>query len=399
MLPLGVKKSSQSAKRSEVYILAQVASERKVLDFVVSLLGEVMHRKRAQSIGLAVFGCMRTDRLGSSGIGTAMAAARGKSAKHGIKQIDRLVGNDRFDLEAFFAAYVPWVIGSRGSIVVSMDWTEYPGDGQSRIALNLVTRHGRATPLVWATVESADLKGCRNTVEDEALLLLSSVLPAGVHVTILADRGFGDEKLYRFLQEDLGWDYVIRFKGTITVESSEGERTKAKDLVPSNGRVREIPDARVTHKRTLIGAVVLVKKRGMKEAWHLATSLKGKRDRVVRLYGRRFTCEENFRDEKNGRFGLGSRETRVSTCVRRDRFLAINALATVLVTLLGAAGEIIGIDRHLKASSTARRTHSLFRQGREYLRWIIRDHVEPLSRTLWALVRIQPFETAETGLI
>ncbi len=35
----------------------------------------------------------------------------------------------------------------------------------------------------------------------------------------------------------------------------------------------------------------------------------------------------------------------------------------VLLTLLGAAGEELGYDRHLKINTTKRRTHSLFRQG------------------------------------
>jgi hypothetical protein len=33
------------------------------------------------------------------------------------------------------------------------------------------------------------------------------------------------------------------------------------------------------------------------------------------------------------------------------------------LTLLGAAGEALGYDRHLKSNTTKRRTHSLLRQG------------------------------------
>jgi hypothetical protein len=41
----------------------------------------------------------------------------------------------------------------------------------------------------------------------------------------------------------------------------------------------------------------------------------------------------------------------------------LNALAVALLTMLGAAGAALGFDKHLKASTTKRRTHSLFRQG------------------------------------
>jgi hypothetical protein len=48
------------------------------------------------------------------------------------------------------------------------------------------------------------------------LTRLRDVLPAGVGVTILADRGFGDTKLYNLLQE-LKFDFIIRFKVNILV--------------------------------------------------------------------------------------------------------------------------------------------------------------------------------------
>ena len=105
----------------------------------------------------------------------------------------------------------------------------------------------------------------------------------------------------------------------------------------------------------------------MKENWCLATSrtdLGGKE--VVTLYGKRFTTEENFRDTKDQKFGLGLSATHIGTPVRRDRLLLIAALAQALLTLLGAAGEALGMDRLLKANTAKKRTHSLYRQGLYY---------------------------------
>ena len=59
--------------------------------------------------------------------------------------------------------------------------------------------------------------------------------------------------------------------------------------------------------------------------------------------------------------GLGA--TRIDEPTRRDRLLLINAFAMVLLTLLGAAGESLGMDRLLKSNTSKTRTHSLFRQG------------------------------------
>ena len=36
-----------------------------------------------------------------------------------------------------------------------MDWTDFDDDNQATIMLSLVTNHGRATPLLWLTVDTA----------------------------------------------------------------------------------------------------------------------------------------------------------------------------------------------------------------------------------------------------
>ena len=105
----------------------------------------------------------------------------------------------------------------------------------------------------------------------------------------------------------------------------------------------------------------------MKDAWCLAVggaALTGAT--AVKLYGRRFTIEETFRDAKDMRFGLGLSATHVRDARRRDRLLLICAMAMTLLTLLGAAGESHGMDRMLKANTSKKRTHSLFRQGCHY---------------------------------
>ena len=55
------------------------------------------------------------------------------------------------------------------------------------------------------------------------------MLPANVRVRIVADRGFGDQKLYRLLTEALRFDFVIRFRGNIQVTAASGGTRKAAD--------------------------------------------------------------------------------------------------------------------------------------------------------------------------
>lgn len=60
---------------------------------------------------------------------------------------------------------------------------------------------------------------------------------------------------------------------------------------------------------------------------------------------------------------MGLSSTRVGEPTRRDRLLLVSAFATALLTLLGAVGESLGMDRLLKSNTSKTRTHSLFRQG------------------------------------
>jgi hypothetical protein len=334
-----------------------------VHDFLAGIFGDDLHAKRVASLANGTLGVMTSASLAVSIIGHSLAQARGLLGKHAIKQIDRLLSNQGIVVWDMFAAWVTQVVGQRKAIVVAMDWTDFDADDQTRLALNLVSNHGRATPLLWLSVLKDELKGSRNDFEDLCLARLAESLPDGVAVTILADRGFGDTKLFGFL-DTLGFDYVIRFRGNIHVTAADGETRAAAAWVGKGGRARKLRAAEVTAGRHKVGAVVCVHARGMKAAWCLAASnAEATAREITNHYARRWTIEPGFRDTKDLRFGMGLGVLRIADPQRRDRLLLLNAFAIVLLTLLGAAGESLGMDRHLKANTAKRRTHSLFRQG------------------------------------
>jgi hypothetical protein len=329
--------------------------------FLDSVLDSDIHAKRVDSLANATLGVMTGASLGVAIIGQSLAQARGLVTKHAVKQVDRLLSNRRIDAWDVFASWVPETVGSRPDIVVALDWTDYAADGQATLALNLVTRHGRATPLVWLSVFKDELKDARNAYEDAALRRLAEVLPAGTKVTVLADRGFADTKLFGFL-DNLGFDYVIRLKGNTRVSAVDGTTRPAAEWVGQGGRARKLRDATVTEAQCPVGAVVCVHTKDMREPWCLATSNHdAAAPQVVKLYGKRWGVEPAFRDTKDLRFGLGLSSVRIADPRRRDRLLLLNAFA--LLTRLGAAGESLGMDRHLKVNTVKTRSHSLFRQG------------------------------------
>lgn len=328
------------------------------------VLGSDLHAKRIDSLANATLGALCTASLAVCTIGQGLAVARGLSCKHAVKQVDRLLSNRGIDVDAILAHWVPFVVGARTAIVVALDWTDFDADKQATIVLSLVTDHGRATPLVWLTVRKDTLKEHRNLYEDRVLVRLAEILPPNIKVCVLADRGFGDQKLYRLLSEQLHFDYVIRFRGNIGVTAADGETRTAARWVGQGGRARVLRGAMVTAERYQVGTVVCVQDPDMKQAWCLAaSSTTATAQELTAYYGRRWGIECGLRDTKDIRFGMGMGSIHVDSPERRDRLWLINAFAVVLLTLLGAAGEALGYDRLLKTNTTKRRTHSLFRQG------------------------------------
>ena len=331
---------------------------RQMLDSIF----EDVHAKRLDSLANAVVGTMQATRVAIHAIGAAYAEVAEIKPRNGVKQVDRFLSNRGIAVEAMTEAWAKFVLGGRREVLLALDWTEFDDDDHATLAIYVVTTHGRATPLVWKTVKKSTLAGTRTDIEHAEIERLANAIPPGIAITLLADRGFGDQKLYATLAL-LGWDFVIRFRGCILVEH-EGVAKPAAAWLPESGRATKLAGVRVTADRAELGAVVVVHDKRMAEPWHLATSLRDKAaSYIVKLYGRRFTIEETFRDQKDLRFGMGLRATHIRSEARRDRLLMLLAIAQALLTLLGEASERTGMDAFLKVNTVKKRTHSLFRQG------------------------------------
>ena len=263
--------------------------------------------------------------------------------------------------------WVPYVIGERAAINVALDWTSFAADAQETVCINLLTTHGRATPLLWHTVKQSQLKNNRARYEDQLLSRLKDSLPDSVKVTVMADRGFASYKFFEFLGKDLGFSYVVRIQSNTTITNPKNIAKKAREWLRTDGRALNIKNAKLTKQGFPVAQAIVVKDKNMKQAWFLVTNHEQLKTReIINLYAKRWKIEPYFRDVKDQRYGFGLKETHIRSPKRRDRLLLIVALAYVLLTLLGAAGESIGFDKFLKVNTVKTRTHSLIRQGMFY---------------------------------
>ena len=163
---------------------------------------------------------------------------------------------------------------------------------------------------------------------------LAEVLPDDVKVTLLA--GFADTKLFGFLDE-LGFDSVIRLKGNTKVSAADGTTRPAAEWVGQGAQAARCHRGAVPGRRRRVRA----------GQGHEGSLVSGGEQRCCIL-----TADHRplFKTLGRGaelpryqgsalRHGpLGSPHQRPATAL-----LLLNAFAVVLLTLLGAAGESLGM--------------------------------------------------------
>jgi hypothetical protein len=257
------------------------------------------------------------------------------AAKHRIKRAWRFCANDRVHASDVVPAVVRRLTRRRKKpLLVALDWTDVGG---FHTLMAAAVMRGRAVPLVWASYTTGQLHRSQNSFEEGLIRLLVTVLPGGVKVILLADRGFGRAALAKTCEE-LKIRYLIRIKPDVRV--AHPSYTGRLDEYPvRKGMWRVLAGAEYRSDKAVSLNVVIRWKRGLPqkrdEPWFLMTNLDGNAVALTDLYARRMAVEELFRDKKDGRYGLGLGQTQVTTAARLDRLILILALAIILLVGLG----------------------------------------------------------------
>lgn len=287
---------------------------------------------QAKTLADLVEAAARVSRGTLSAIGRCL---RGTAAKHAIKRVWRFCDNDRVHVSEVMPAVVRRLTRKRKKpLLVALDWTDVRG---FHTLMAAAVMRGRAVPLVWASYTTGQLHKSQNSFEEGLLRLLVSMLPGGVRVILLADRGFGRAELARTCEE-LKIRYLIRIRPDVRV-SHPSYAGRLDDYPVRKGMWRVLAGAEYRSDRVVSLNVVIRWKKGLPERrdepWFLMTNLDGNAVALTDLYARRMAVEELFRDGKDGRYGLGLGQTQVTTTARLDRLILILALALILLIGLG----------------------------------------------------------------
>lgn len=355
-----------------------------------------IHRARFGAVCAAVTALIRGGRIGLAALGRAIGR---RSHKHGVKRIDRLLGNEALvaELELIYAAVTRYVLRSVARPVILLDWTESGRDMYSLTAA--VPLHGRAVAIYSVTVPRSQYTARR--VENAFLEKLRTFLPSNCRPILVGDAGFRAPWM-RHVQQ-MGWDFVARVRGRTLVQRVGGEAWQHWKLVmPATSTPRSLGTYRIVRQMAVEAQLVLVGRRaptsaqtrrnaraqraarGNREAWLLATSLSCSAKHVVGIYKARMQIELTFRDLKSHRFGWGFEDARCRSTTRVAVQLMLVAVASLVVMLVGIAAETRGLQKQFQANTIRkRRVLSLVALGRAVINSLderlriarLRDHL------------------------
>lgn len=289
----------------------------------------------------------------------------GGPLKNGVQRLERFLKNPAVRASV-------WYTGLARAILVRFAQTEIE---LILDATDLADRHpmlfvalrykGRAFPILWRMLPS---EGCSAYTEQQALLQrVIGLLPAGVSVTLLADREYGSAELIRFCRAH-GWHFILRLKKNRWCRLRCGRAFQLFELPLRPGTdwcedgiiLDDVPGMRFSL------CCGWSEQHPDDEPWYLLSDLPAGRTILARYVGR-FSIEEMFRDFKEQGFRL--EKTRLQDTERVARLVLCVCIAYVFALLLGETVEARGIRRFVERS--VKRQMSLFQMGLRYLRRLL----------------------------
>ena len=278
------------------------------------------------------------------------------------KRLTRFLHNPRLDVEQMSRQTARVIVSQLpllGTIPISIDWTIE--DQQHLLVASLCTG-SRAIPIYWRAFRQDSLKDHRSSYErDFVRTLITQVLHpiARSRLIFTADRAFADVKLVDLLNE-LRVSFVIRTKDNIKVCYNR-KWVKLKHLrFVRNQRRRSLGRLRYCHSDPRRLYVTQSRKRDRKGKWglwHLISNRNMSAERTSYEYGRRFSCEEGFRDAKRL---LGFKQARIECIQGWARMFTLVAVAMLILYGIGCflLGRREALSRQLRKVMSRRKRRS-----------------------------------------
>lgn len=318
-------------------------------------------------------------RLSLTGLGRSLNSKA--YVKHGIKRVDRLLGDEHLHNErvAIYLGITQRLFKSVHQPIIVVDWSELTED-QAFHLLRASVPVGGQTLTVYEEVHPRRKMENRK-VHQRFLHSLRRLIPSSCHPIIVTDAGF--RTTWFDVRDKMQWDYVGRVRNRTFVKRCDSSVWKpCKSLYKqATPQALYVGCYQLNHSNPMTGYLYLVKKRSkgrhkwnvdgtitksgysnkiakrQHEPWLLVTSLGGGQtlaQSIISVYKTRMQIEEGFRDLKSSRFGFNIKESLTRNKFRLEILLLIGFLATYCLWLLGVVAE--RQQYHLRYQSNTTKT-------------------------------------------
>ncbi len=273
--------------------------------------------------------------------------SRAQFAQSKQRRFSRWLHNPRINVQRLYSPLIQLALSSweteelHLSLDTSMLWSRY-----CLIRVAVVYR-GRAIPVAWRVIEHSS-SSVKIAAYKDLLKRAARLMPKGVKVILLGDRGFIDTQLMKLARLELNWHYRIRIKSDFWIWRPGKGWCQVKDFHLGWGQALLLQNVRI-HKTNPYGSVNLALAREPinGELWYIVSD-QSTTLQTVREYGLRFDIEENFLDDKSNGFQLESSEIRNAPAL--SRLCLVLAIATLYLTAQGtevvAQGKRRFVDPH-----------------------------------------------------
>lgn len=282
------------------------------------------------------------------------------------RRFSRWLHNPRINVQRLYssliqAALKQWEMSSITLIEdTSMLWDEY-----CLIRLSVQYR-GRAVPLVWRVMRHGS-SSVRFEVYQAMLKRPAHLVPPEASVYFLADRGFADTQLMRYLRHELHWHFRIRVKSNSWIYRPGKGWIQLNQYHLALGEVVLLQGVTLTKTHALNGLHLALARDPLRRQVWMVVSDELTTLQTFREYGERFQIEEELLDEKSNGFQLERSEIRSAPALSRLCF--VMAVATLLLTVQGqqvvATGKRRWVDAHWQ------RGNSYLKMGWNWLKGVL----------------------------
>ena len=307
--------------------------------WVLSVCAKTLRLSQLKTLSILVAAAIRVQRISLANIGREMFGG----VKAQIKRCWRFCANERIETADAMKGVLAKLLKKRKkNLLVSFDWTDIRG---FHTLMAAAVMKGRSIPLCWASCVGNAFDGhrSRNAFEESLLLVVRSMIPDSVKVTILADRGFGRTELARFCQRNR-FHFILRVQPDVWVKG-KAYTGKLLDFPVYKGIACVLKNVQYRQKDPVTVHVAIRWRKDLPkdrdECWFLISDLDLSAQRLSLLYGKRMTIEELFRDKKNKRNGWRLRDTQITQADRIDRLQLILALAYLLLCGIGLRAKAL----------------------------------------------------------